>query len=119
MKVGFDTKDKGDQLIEIFNNQKVTIGNSNSKDGSQTITIWKNFTETVKKGDATIAIEKGKRSTTIEGDEALTINTGNRTSTISKGDDAVTISQGDQSVKIGAGKHVTQAAQSILLKVGQ
>ncbi|QDV42145.1 Phage-related baseplate assembly protein [Stieleria neptunia] len=109
LKVGFEKKDTGDQVIEIFNNQKVLIGDASAKDGSQTITILKDFTHTVSKGDAKIAIEKGKRSTTVYGDEALTITTGNRTSVISKGDD---------SLKINAGAHTTQAAKSIVLKVG-
>ena len=56
-----------------------------------------------------IAIEKGKRSTTIYGDEALTIKSGNRTSVVSAGDD---------SLQIKAGAHKTEAAKSILLKVG-
>lgn len=100
LKVGFDKKSDGDQLIEIFNNQKVVIGNSGARDGSQEITILKNFTHTVSKGDATIAIEKGKRSTTIYGNENLTIKTGNR------------------SLKISQGSDTTEAAKSILLKVG-
>ncbi|QEG01406.1 Phage-related baseplate assembly protein [Stieleria maiorica] len=109
LKVGFEKKDSGDQLIEIFNNQKVVIGDAKAKDGSQTIKILKNFTQTVSKGNATIAIEKGKRSTTIYDDDALTIKTGNRTTVVSQGDD---------SVSIKAGAHKTEAAKSILLKVG-
>lgn len=34
------------------------------------------------------------------------------------GDDALTLKTGNQSIKIKAGKNVTEAAQSILLKVG-
>ncbi len=100
LKVGFDKKDDGDQVVDIHNNQNVTIGNSEASDGSQTIEIWKDLNETVKTGDVTVTIEEGKRTTTIESDDALTINSGN------------------QSIKIGAGKSVTEAAQSILLKVG-
>lgn len=109
LKVGFEKKEDGNQVIEIFNNQKVTIGDAKANDGSQTITVLKNFTHTVSKGDATIAIEKGKRSTTVHGDETLTIKTGNR---------SLVISQGNDSVAVNAGKHQTEAAQSILLKVG-
>lgn len=109
LKVGFEKKDAGDQLIEIFNNQKVLIGDANAKDGSQTITILKNFTQKISKGDATIAIEKGMRSTTIHGDETLTIKTGNR---------STVISQGNDDVNIKAGAHTTKAAKSITLKVG-
>jgi type VI secretion system secreted protein VgrG len=100
LKVGFEKKDAGDQKIDIHNNQVVTIGNSNAKDGSQKITIWKDLTETIKTGNETVKIEKGKRTTTIHGDDALTIKTGN------------------QSIKISAGKNVTEAAQSILIKCG-
>lgn len=109
LRVGFEKKDAGDQLIEIFNNQKVVIGDAKAKDGSQTITVLKNFTHTVSKGDATIAIEKGVRATTIHGDDTLTIKTGNRVSVVSAGDDTVNVK---------AGAQTTTAAKSILLKVG-
>jgi type VI secretion system secreted protein VgrG len=86
LMVGFDKKDAGDQVIEIFNNQTLTIGNDQKF--------------TLQKGNQTFLIEKGKRTSTIQGDDALTIKAGN------------------QSIKISAGKNTTEAAQSILLKVG-
>lgn len=100
LKVGFDKKDAGDQVIEIFNNRQLTVGNKDSKDGSQTISVYKDHTETLETGDATYTISKGKRTTTIQGDDALTLKTG------------------DQSIEIKSGKNTTEAAQSILLKVG-
>ncbi|MEO1527511.1 MAG: type VI secretion system tip protein VgrG [Planctomycetota bacterium] len=109
LKVGFDKKDAGDQTIEIFNNQKVVIGDKKAKDGSQSITVLKNYTQTVSTGDAKIAIAKGNRTTTVHADDALTIATGDRTTTIKQGDDKLAVKAGSQT---------TTASKSILLKVG-
>ena len=92
LKVGFDKKDPGDQTIEIFNNQVVTIGRSGTKDGSQTFTILKDRTATLKQGHDTLKIDTGNRSTTIK--------------------------QGNDTLKIEAGSQTVEAMQSITLKVG-
>ncbi|MCD0463681.1 type VI secretion system Vgr family protein [Roseiconus lacunae] len=96
LKVGFSDNDKkdfeGNQDIEIFNNQTIVVGNKDAKDGSQSITIHKDYSQTIKEGDATITIDKG-----------------DRTSTVKQGDDTLDIKQGAQT---------TKAAKSILLKVG-
>ena len=51
LKVGFDKKDKGDQTVEIFNNQstKIGAGKGNADDGSQTIEIFNS--QSLKVGD--------------------------------------------------------------------
>lgn len=99
-KIGFDKKEDGDQTIEIHNNQEVTIGNKDSKDGSQLIHIYKDRVETVETGDSASTIKKGKRVAKIKGNDELTIQSGNQT------------------IKISSGAQSTQAAKSILLKVG-
>jgi len=100
LKVGFVSKDKGNQTIDVYkdrtitigNNDKITIGTGGGKeDGSQTITIFKDRTTTLKTGSDT---------TTIKVDRTTTLQTGN------------------DSLKISAGTHTTEAAQSITLKVG-
>jgi type VI secretion system secreted protein VgrG len=92
LKVGFEKKDNGDQTIEVFGNQTVKIGTSDS-DGSQTLEVWKDQTETIK--------------------------TGNRKIEISKGSDTLTISTGDQKIDISKGQCEITAAKKIVLTVGQ
>lgn len=147
LKVGFEKKDKGDQTIDIYNNQKLTVGAGagSADDGSQTISVYKdrttsietgNETLTVKKGnrsvtvsegDDTHTVTKGKRTVTVKSDDALTVSdgnqaikvdTGNREVTIGKGNDTLTVTSGDLTIKVSAGKIAVEAAVSIELKVG-
>ena len=87
LKVGFDKQGKGDHTVQIFNNesysvgarivtterqtitisgndQTLTVGNSQAKDGSQTITIYKDRTETVQTGNESVTIEQGNCTVT-------------------------------------------------------
>jgi len=127
LKVGFDKKTDGDQIISIHNNQKITIGNKDSKVGSQTITIWKDRLETLETGDHKLVIQKGMRSVEIsKGNDQLTLGEGNRTVEIKKGnrqteikgDDKLTLASGAQSIKISSGGQTVEAATFILLRVG-
>jgi type VI secretion system secreted protein VgrG len=139
LKVGADKKDKGDQTIEIFNNQTITIGSgqSNAADGSQTVDIYNNRTITIQQGNEKLEVSKGNREvdvdkgndthTVSEGNRAVTVSKGNDTHTISQGNrevkidagnDTLTITQGDLGVKITAGKCTIEAGTSIELKVG-
>ncbi|MGP0065851.1 MAG: type VI secretion system Vgr family protein [Isosphaeraceae bacterium] len=143
LQVGSDKKDKGDQTIQIFNNQSLsvgtgktnaddgsqtitvynnqtlTVGDSSAKSGSQTITVYKDRTETVKTGNETVTIEQGNRSITVQkGNDSHEISQGNRSVTIDMGNDTLTITQGNQTVKLNAGASSTQAMQSITLTVG-
>ena len=127
LKVGFDKKTDGDQIISIHNSQTVTIGNKDSKEGSQTITIWKDRLETLETGDSKLVIKKGMRSVEIsKGNDQLTLNEGSRTVEIKKGnrqteikgDDKLTLASGAQTVKISSGGQTVEAATFILLKVG-
>ena len=92
LKVGFDKKDSGDQTIEIFNNQDVTIGCAQAQDGSQTTEIWKDQNTTLKQGNRDVQIEMGN--------------------------DDLKIKMGNQTTKLDMGKSLTEAMQSIELKVG-
>ncbi len=101
LKVGFDKKEAGDQTIEVFNNQSITIGHKDCADGSLTLKIHKNRTETIETGDETLDIKKGSRTESIDkGNDTLTIGEGSRKTTISKGDETLEIAQG--SCKINA-----------------
>ena len=91
LKVGFEKKDKGNQSIEVFGNQDLKVGTSESN-GSQTIDIWKDQTET--------------------------IQTGNRKTDIKQGSDTLTITVGNQKIDIPAGQCEITAGKKIVLTVG-
>jgi type VI secretion system secreted protein VgrG len=93
-----------DYVRVVENNDSLTVGSSNSQfcsDGSQTITIYNNRTETVQTGN-----------------ESVTISKGNRTVVLGQGNDSLSISQGNLSVTIGAGSATIEAATEISLSVG-
>src|SRR5262249_12155600 len=103
LKDGFDRKDKGDQTIQVFNNQNLTIGagKGDASEGSQTVSVYKDRTATIETGNETLTIKKG--------DRAVTIETGN---------DTLTVKQGNLTIAVNAGKIAAEAAHSIELKVG-
>jgi type VI secretion system secreted protein VgrG len=106
LKVGFQTKDKGDQTIDIYNNRTVTI-----EKGTDTLTV--------KEVDRIVGIDKGHDKLTVsEGNRTVTISKGNLEETISQGNHTITVSQGDQTITISAGKCTIEAGTSIELKVG-
>ncbi len=93
LNVGFEKKEGGDQTIKIFGNQILEVGLDDKKSGGcQTITIQKDQTETLKKG--------------------------NRKTLISEGSDTLDITKGNMTVKLAAGECTIEAAKSITLKVG-
>ncbi len=85
----------------VENNDTLKVGSSSADDGSQTIEIYNNRTETVKTGNEKITIEKGNRDVEI-----------------SQGNDTLTIKMGNQTTKISTGTSSTDAMQSIELTVG-
>jgi type VI secretion system secreted protein VgrG len=112
LQVGYETQD----------------GSHKSDDGSQTIKIYKDRTETIETGNETITIKKGKRTETLEeGDEEVTLKQGKRTHKV-KSDDtlqvegnntititgnrALTIKQGNETIKLDSGN------QSVTLSMG-
>jgi type VI secretion system secreted protein VgrG len=76
----------------VFNDHKETIGCSQAKSGSRTLTVWK--------------------------DDTTTVKTGNQKTTIEKGNAALEVKMGNQTIKIAMGKQATEAMQAIELKVG-
>jgi type VI secretion system secreted protein VgrG len=100
----------------VENNDTLKVGSDKADDGSQTIEIYKNRTETVKTGDETVTLEQGSRTHNIKKDDTLKVE-GKQTLTIT-GDRTMTIQQGNQSTKVEAGTVTVEAAQSITLKVG-
>jgi type VI secretion system secreted protein VgrG len=109
----------------VENNDTLKVGSSKAKDGSQTIEIYKNRTETVKTGDEKVTLEKGSRDHQIKKDDSLKVEgkqtieiTGDQTVTVKSGNRSVTIQSGNDSLKVSAGTSTTEAAQSIELKVG-
>jgi type VI secretion system secreted protein VgrG len=110
LKVGFDKKDKGDQTVEIFNNQQLTVGagKAQAADGSQTVEVFNSQKVTV--GSGKFQASDGSQTLSVFKD---------RTATIEMGNDSLTIKMGDQTTKLNLGKSETEALQSIELKVGQ
>ena len=109
--VGFELDDKG---------KKKDAGNKEAKGGNQTIDIYNDRTVTLEKGHDKLQIKEGNRTELIDkGNDELTIAEGNKTLTITKGNETVTISKGNLTIKIEAGKATIEAAQEILLKVGE
>jgi type VI secretion system secreted protein VgrG len=86
----------------VENNDTLKVGSPQADDGSQTIEIYKDRTETVKTGNETVTVEQGNRSVTI-----------------SMGNESLEIKMGNQTTKIDLGSSSTEAMQSIELKVGQ
>jgi type VI secretion system secreted protein VgrG len=121
LKVGFLKTDKGDQTIEIFNNQSQTVGKPNDQgkdptDGSQTEAVWNNQGVTVGAGKAKAA--DGSQTVSIWNNQTLTVGSGegqnadgsqtitvykNRTETVKTGDETVTIEQGNRLVDVKTG----------------
>jgi type VI secretion system secreted protein VgrG len=113
-KIGFDKKDKGDQITEVYNDCTLSVEKGN-------------HSVTVKEKDSLLTVTKGKRTVTIKDDCSLTVESGNRMATIKEKDDvlevssgnqAIQIKQGDHTLKIDSGKSTIEAGTSIELKVG-
>ncbi len=128
LKVGFDKKDKGDQTIQVFNNQSLSVGagTTNADDGSQTITVFNNQSLTVgdssaKSGSQTITIYKDRTETVKTGNESVTIEQGNRTVTVKQGNDTHEVSQGNRAVTVNMGNdthEIKQGNRSVTIDMG-
>src|SRR5262245_5277828 len=104
----------------VENNDTLKVGSSKADDGSQTIEIWKDRTETVKTGNEKVTIEQGNRDVIVKmGNDSHKVQMGNRDVQIDMGNDTLTIKMGNQTTKLNLGKSETEAMQSIELKVGQ
>ncbi len=143
LKVGSPKQDKGDQTIEIFNNQVITVGLDQCADGSRTEGIWNSEKTTIGagKGQAadgsqivgiwnnqqiTIGSGKGQNSDgsqTIEiwKDRTVTIDTGNDSLEIKQGNRTVAIDTGDDSLDVKQGNRtvtIDTGNESVTLKTG-
>jgi type VI secretion system secreted protein VgrG len=110
-----------DHVVEVENNHSLTVGSSDSQtcpDGSQSISIYKNRTESVETGDEAVTIKQGNRTVTVHSDDTLTVQQGNRSATISQGNDALTVACGNLTNSVNSGSVSITAATSIELKVG-
>jgi type VI secretion system secreted protein VgrG len=117
-QVYFHAEKDFDRVVE--NNDTLKVGSSKAEDGSQTIEIWKNRTETVKQGNETVTIEQGNRTVSVnQGNDEHNVKQGNRSVVINMGNDSLAIKMGNQTTKLDMGASSTEAMQSITLKVGQ
>jgi type VI secretion system secreted protein VgrG len=104
----------------VENNDTLKVGSAKADDGSQTIEIWKDRTETVKTGNEKVTIEQGNRDVIVKmGNDTHKVQMGNRDVQIDMGNDTLTIKMGNQTTKLNLGQSSTEALQSIELKVGQ
>jgi type VI secretion system secreted protein VgrG len=135
-EVYFHAEKDFERVVE--NNDTLTVGSSKADDGSQTIQIWNNRTETVKQGNEQVTIEQGNRTVNVnqgndehnvkqgnrtvnvnQGNDTHNIKQGNRSVVIDMGNDSLAIKMGNQTTKLDLGASSTEAMQSITLKVGQ
>ena len=134
-KVGFDKKKKGDQTVEIYNDQNLTVGEGSGK-GNQTIQVEMNRdlkvvkgneTHTVQAGNRTVSVSDGEETKTVKKDQSLEVSDGNQTTKIGKGNQAIELGMGNRDIKVKMGNLTTkcdlgkvtyEAMQSIELKVG-
>ena len=126
-KVGYEKKDKGDQEIDVYNDQKVKIGIGSSA-GGQTIDIHKDRTTTLVQGNDTLTLKQGNMSTTLKvgnqttqldtGNMSTTLKMGNQTTQVDTGNMSTTLKLGNLTTKLSLGKIVMEAMQSIEFKVG-
>jgi type VI secretion system secreted protein VgrG len=86
----------------VENNDTLKVGSSKAEEGSQTVEVWKDRTETIKTGNKKLSVEQGNREVEI-----------------AMGNDTLTIKMGNQTTKLSLGASSTEAMQSIELKVGQ
>ena len=97
----------------VENNDTLEVGSENADDGSQTITIWKDRTETVKTGNELVTIEQGNRTINVnqgndehnvkQGHQTLNVNQGNRTVNVDQGNDEHNVKQGNRTVNVNTG----------------
>lgn len=130
-----DKKDKEEIYFHAEKDFKRYVENCDEltiRDGDQTITLEGSGEEyeatghqiiTLEKGDQTIKLNgKASGHQTIilaKGDQTITLDQGSQSTTLSAGDQKIDLTGGDHSLKLAAGKSLTDAMQSITLKVGQ
>ncbi|HVK15388.1 MAG TPA: type VI secretion system tip protein TssI/VgrG [Fimbriiglobus sp.] len=134
LTVGFDTMAKGDQIIDVFNNQQTTVGaesegtqphdgsqllyvwnnremivgngEAGAKDGSELVSIWNSQVVTIGKGQG--QAKDGSQDIEIWKDRTVTLKTGNDKLTISKGNREEELSMGNDKLTIKMGNQTTK-----------
>ncbi len=124
LEVGFETKDKGDRSVKVYNNLTEAVGADGCADGSRSLTVYQNNTTvvskgnesyTVSEGDATYEVTKGKETVNVGGSQSVTVGDGH-TLTVKSGNHAVEVNAGSGTLKANA--WTIQGTESITLKVG-
>jgi type VI secretion system secreted protein VgrG len=92
---------------EVENNDTLTVGmegSSSLADGSQTTTIYKDRTTTIKTGNEALTVDKGNRTVTVTtGNDTHDVKTGNRTVTVDTGNDTHDVKTGNRTVTVDTG----------------
>jgi len=121
-KVGFDVQESGDQTLEVYNDQKITVGHGSSA-GGQTLDVYQDRKATieagnesllVKAGNMDVTVSAGNQSTTVGSNVSLDV-TGNQATTVG-GNVTLDVTGNETTTIGGAGK--VEATQSIELIVG-
>lgn len=107
-QIYFHAEKNFDRVVE--NNDTLKVGFEKQDAGDQTIDIYNHRTVTLEKGTDTLHIKEGSREATIETDDSVTLKSGNQT---------IKIEQGNQTITIDSGKCSIEAAQELVLKVGE
>ncbi len=95
---------ENNDLLQVGYEEK--DGSHKSDDGSQTIKIYKDRTETLETGNETITIKKGNRTESLdEGDESVTLKKGNRTHKV-KANDTLQV-EGDSTITVTGNRTLT------------
>jgi type VI secretion system secreted protein VgrG len=123
LKVGFETKDKGDQTIAICNDQSLDVGNDRTVHVThdQVTNIDNNLTVHIKNdqvsdidNDLTVHI-KNNETRTVDKDQALKIDGGQKvkvgTTCVIEAGTSIELKVGASSIKIEAGKITLKSVQ--------
>ncbi len=108
-KIGHEKSEAGDQEIDVYNNQTITVG-VGSGSGNQVIEVLGNRTVTVQEGNETIEISQG--------DQSVTVAQGSQAISLGQGDRDISLDQGSLTTTVSLGSITYEAMQSIELKVG-
>lgn len=115
----------------VENNDTLAVGSDQADDGSQTITIYKDRTETVKTGNELVTIEQGNRTVNVnqgndehnvkQGNQTVNVNQGNRTVNVDQGNDEHNVKTGNRTVNVNTGNdthNVQQGNRSVVIDMG-
>ncbi len=88
----------------VENNDSLVVGSDQAPVGSQTISVYKDRTETVETGNETVTVKKGNRVVNIDtGNETLNVKTGNREVNVNTGNDTHNVKTGNREVNVNTG----------------